>query len=159
MVPLWWCVSFLFSLSFPTFPVSVQVGALRPVSHCFSLRYINSTIHLAQQIRTSQISRVYNHATPQAKPADRSAWWRRARLDRDGTLTLRSRQLRWWLLTLGLEAHANPRTRTANLSYRVATKWDVSKGEYRNKRRAGLGDAAEARAHWSVNYNLPEVAG
>jgi hypothetical protein len=95
----------------------------------------------------------------QAKPADRSAWWRRARLERDGTLTVRSRKLQWWLLTLGLEAHANPRTRTANLSYRVATKWDVSKGEYRNKRRAALGEAAEARAHWWVDYKVPEVAG
>lgn len=74
-------------------------------------------------------------------------------------MTLRSRKLRWWLLTLDLEAQGNPRLQTSNLSFRVATKWDMYRGQIRNKKRVPLGSGAEARIHYSVNYNLPEIEG
>ena len=145
------------------------------------------------------------------KPAGEARWWRRARVDSRGELTLRSTKLRWWVFTLDLEGHANPLTRTTNMSFRrvagvggrawlvaarpwccggercrktqpthppsatplpppspppppllvrrVATKWDISRGQWRNKRRVALGDGTEARVHWAVNYNLPEIEG
>jgi hypothetical protein len=76
-----------------------------------------------------------------------------------GEVALRSRKLRWWVFALDLEGHVNPLTRTTNASFRLGTKWDAARGELRNKRRVALGDATEARVHWSVNYNLPELAG
>lgn len=54
----------------------------------------------------------------QVKPVSPGAPWRRLRLDSEGTVTLRSRKLQWWLLTLDLEGHANPLRRTSNLSFR-----------------------------------------
>lgn len=95
----------------------------------------------------------------QAKPSNPLAVWRRLKLDTVGTVTLRSRKLRWWLLTLDLEAQANPRLQTSNVSFRVATKWDMYRGQIRNKKRVHLGSATEARIHYSVNYNLPEIEG
>ena len=80
-------------------------------------------------------------------------------MDTSGEVALRSRKLCWWVFTLDLEAHVNPSTRSSHASFRVATKWDVERGSFRNKRRVTLGDATEGRVHWSVNYNLPEVAG
>lgn len=44
--------------------------------------------------------------------------WRRLRVDNSGTLTLRSRKLHWWLFTLDIIGHANPFSRTFDLSYR-----------------------------------------
>ncbi|PRW20457.1 hypothetical protein C2E21_8951 [Chlorella sorokiniana] len=87
------------------------------------------------------------------------AWWRRLRIDNSGTLTLRSRKLSWWLLTLDITGHANPFSKSFDLSYRVATKWDVTKGEYRNKKRMQLSDNMEARAHWTISYSLPAIEG
>ncbi|KFM25418.1 hypothetical protein F751_5959 [Auxenochlorella protothecoides] len=93
------------------------------------------------------------------KPVSPGAPWRRLRLDSEGTVTLRSRKLQWWLLTLDLEGHANPLRRTSNLSFRVATKWDMYRGQIRNKKRVALGSGSEARVHYTVNYNLPEIEG
>jgi len=80
-------------------------------------------------------------------------------METNGTVALRSRKLRWWLFTLDVQAGVNPVRRTTDASFRVATKWDVARGEYHNKKRVAMGDATEGRVHWSVNYNLPEVAG
>lgn len=74
-------------------------------------------------------------------------------------VTLRSRKLRWWVFTLDLEGHANPLTRSTTMSFRVATKWDMARGQIKNKKRIPLGDAAEARVHWAINYDLPEIEG
>ncbi|KAL4422544.1 hypothetical protein ABPG75_008741 [Micractinium tetrahymenae] len=93
------------------------------------------------------------------KPSRPDRWWRRLRVDNSGTLMLRSRKLHWWLFTLDVIGHANPLTRTFDLSYRVATKWDVARGEYRNKKRFELGEEAEARAHWTISYSLPAIEG
>lgn len=41
----------------------------------------------------------------------------------------------------------------------MATKWDVARGEYRNKKRFELGEEAEARAHWTISYSLPAIEG
>lgn len=80
-------------------------------------------------------------------------------MDSNGNLAVRSRKLHWWVLTLDLEGSVNPLQKTTAGSFRVATKWDIVRGEYRNKKAWSLGDATEGRIHWSVNYNLPEVAG
>ena len=45
------------------------------------------------------------------------------------------------------------------MSFRVATKWDVARGQIRNKRRLALGPGAEGRVHWAINYHLPEIEG
>lgn len=95
----------------------------------------------------------------QVKPVDKSSWWRRLRVDSSGNLAIRSHKLHWWVLTLDLEGSINPIQKTTAGSFRVATKWDIVRGEYRNKKAFRLGDATEGRIHWSVNYNLPEVAG
>jgi hypothetical protein len=95
----------------------------------------------------------------QVKPISEESWWRRLRVSTAGNITLRSRKLQWWVITLDLEGVANPIHRTSSASFRVATKWDLSRGEYRNKRKMQLGDATEGRVHWHVNYNLPEVEG
>jgi hypothetical protein len=87
------------------------------------------------------------------------SWWRRLRVTTSGNVTLRSRKLQWWVITLDLEGVSNPLLCTSSASFRVATKWDLSRGEYRNKRKMQLGDATEGRVHWHVNYNLPEVEG
>lgn len=58
--------------------------------------------------------------------------------------------------------HTTPHTNAPphpHPSCSVATKWDVTKGEYRNKRRLELGPKAEARAHWSISYSLPAIEG
>lgn len=93
------------------------------------------------------------------KPASEDSWWRRLRVSTAGNVTLRSRKLQWWVITLDLEGVTNPLLRTSSASFRVATKWDLSRGEYRNKRKMQLGDATQGRVHWHVNYNLPEVEG
>jgi hypothetical protein len=93
------------------------------------------------------------------KPVDRMQRWRRLRLDSSGDITVRSRKLRWWVFTLDLQGTVNPLRRTSDASFRLATKWDLARGQYHNKRRVNLGEATEGRVHWGVNYNLPEVAG
>ncbi|KAI7839112.1 hypothetical protein COHA_007117 [Chlorella ohadii] len=101
-----------------------------------------------------------NTAALVIKPSSgEAAWWRRLRIDNSGTLTLRSRKLSWWLFTLDVTGHANPFSKSFDLSYRVATKWDVTKGEYRNKKRLQLNDDIEARAHWTISYSLPAIEG
>ncbi len=56
---------------------------------------------------------------PQIKPSSgEAAWWRRLRIDNSGTLTLRSRKLSWWLFTLDVTGHANPFSKSFDLSYR-----------------------------------------
>lgn len=56
---------------------------------------------------------------PQIKPSSgEAAWWRRLRVDNSGTLTLRSRKLSWWLFTLDVTGHANPLSKSFDLSYR-----------------------------------------
>ena len=122
-------------------------------------RFVRSVLRTAGlDVQTcTQISDLLHAA--QAKPSNPLAVWRRLKLDTVGTVTLRSRKLRWWLLTLDLEAQANPRLQTSNVSFRVATKWDMYRGQIRNKKRVHLGSATEARIHYSVNYNLPEIEG
>ena len=59
------------------------------------------------------------HTHSQLKPSHPEGQpWRRLRVDNSGTATLRSRKLRWWLLTLDATAHANPLQRTFDVSYR-----------------------------------------
>jgi len=65
------------------------------------------------------------HACLQIKPTGDSQKWRRLRIDNSGTLTLRSRKLHWWLFTLDVIGHANPFTRTFDLSYRCSLWWWV----------------------------------
>lgn len=48
---------------------------------------------------------------------------------------------------------------STNLGFRVATKWDVARGQIRNKRRVAMGPGAEARVHWALSYHLPEIEG
>lgn len=55
---------------------------------------------------------------PQVKPVSLQAPWRRLRVDDTGTVQLRSKKLQWWLLTLDMEGHVNPRTRTSSLNWR-----------------------------------------
>lgn len=54
----------------------------------------------------------------QVKPAAAHRLWRRLRVDTTGTLTLRSQKIRLWLFTLDVTAHANPRARSFDFSYR-----------------------------------------
>lgn len=56
----------------------------------------------------------------QLKPADEGQPWRRLRVDNAGTLTLRSRKLHWWVFTLDVTGHANPLSKSFDLSYRRA---------------------------------------
>ncbi|KAI3430283.1 hypothetical protein D9Q98_004879 [Chlorella vulgaris] len=100
-----------------------------------------------------------NTAALVIKPSRSGQLWRRLRIDNSGTMTLRSRKLQWWLFTLDVIGHANPLSRSFDLTYRLATKWDISRGEYRNKRRYDVSPKTEARAHWSISYSLPAVEG
>ena len=93
------------------------------------------------------------------KPTNKKQWWRRLRIETTGDITVRSRKLSWWVFTLDLHGMANPRHGTSDLSFRVATKWDLSRGEIKNKRNMALGEATEGRLHWNLNYNLPELEG
>ncbi len=98
------------------------------------------------------------------KPADRGAWWRRARADSRGALTLRSRRLPLFgVLVLDLAARVAPLAPAGEprwgAEWRVATRWDALRGEARNKKRLALGPATEGRVHWSVSYDLPHLAG
>lgn len=93
------------------------------------------------------------------KPSSLTAPWRRLKMDSSGTLTLRSRKLSWWVFTLDLHGHTNPFKKTTDLSFRVATKWDISAGEIKKKRKVPLTEGAEGRVHWSVNYSMPAIEG
>lgn len=63
------------------------------------------------------------------------------------------------MFTVDLQAGWNALDRTTDASFRVATKWDLTRGQYHNKKKVALGDATEGRVHWCVNYSLPELAG
>ena len=76
-----------------------------------------------------------------------------------GDISLRSRKLHWWVFTLDLQGEVNPITKTKDVSFRVATAWDVASGRYQNKKKIQVTDGIEARVHWNVNYDLPEVSG
>jgi hypothetical protein len=93
------------------------------------------------------------------KPVDRSQWWRRVRLSNDGVVSVRSRKLQWWMFTLDLQADVNPVQRTKDVSFRVATAWDISAGKLHKKSKVHLIDGASSTIHWSVNYDLPEIQG
>eukprot|EP00887_Chlorella_sp_A99_P000377 scaffold13.g377.t1 len=94
------------------------------------------------------------------KPAQGSRFWRRLRIDSQGTVQLRCPKIPVLrVLTMDIEGHANPFTRHSNIAFRLGTKWDPSRGQIRHKRRWALGDATEARLHWAVNYHLPEMEG
>jgi hypothetical protein len=95
----------------------------------------------------------------QAKPVDATKWWRRMKVTHKGDISLRSRKLHWWVFTLDLQGEINPLTKTKDISFRVATAWDVSSGRYQNKKKIQLTDGIEARVHWNVSYDLPEVSG
>lgn len=108
---------------------------------------------------TYSIAKAESSGTLVVKPADRNSPWRRLKVDRNGTFTLRSRKLSWWVFTLDLHGHANPFKGTRNLSYRLATKWDINAGEIKRKKLIPLTDGAEGRIHWSVNYSMPSLEG
>jgi hypothetical protein len=95
----------------------------------------------------------------QAKPTDSTAWWRRAKLTHHGDISLRSRKLRWWVFTLDLEGEVNFLRQTKDLSFRVATAWDITQGRYQNKKKISVMDGVDGRVHWNVNYDLPELSG
>ena len=93
------------------------------------------------------------------KPVDRHQWWRRVRVNHKADISLRSRKLKWWVFTLDLEADLNPVRRTRDLSFRVATAWDVAGGKYQKKSRFHPCDGASVAVHWNVSYDLPEMKG
>lgn len=95
----------------------------------------------------------------QAKPLNRNQWWRRFKVENNGNVSIRSRKLKWWLFALDLEGEINPIKRSRDISFRLATTWDVSGGRYENKKKVHIVDGLEGRMYWSVDYNLPEVTG
>ncbi|GAB4815281.1 hypothetical protein N2152v2_002327 [Parachlorella kessleri] len=79
---------------------------------------------------TYSIAKAESSGTLVVKPADRNSPWRRLKVDRNGTFTLR-----------------------------LATKWDINAGEIKRKKLIPLTDGAEGRIHWSVNYSMPSLEG
>ena len=80
-------------------------------------------------------------------------------MQNDGEVSVRSRKLNWWIFTLDLQGEINPIKNTRDLSFRLATTWDVSSGRYENKKKLKMMDGVEGRMSWNVNYNLPELSG
>lgn len=76
-----------------------------------------------------------------------------------GDISVRSRKLKWWVFTLDLEGEVNFLRQTKDLSFRVATTWDITQGRYQNKKKINLMDGVDGRVHWNVNYDLPELSG
>jgi len=95
----------------------------------------------------------------QVKPASTERWWRRVRVTHTGNISLRSRKLTWWVFALDLQGEVNPMTKAKDVSFRVATAWDVAGGRYQNKKKVKVTDGVEGRVHWSINYDLPELSG
>ncbi|KAI8103714.1 hypothetical protein M9435_005048 [Picochlorum sp. BPE23] len=93
------------------------------------------------------------------KPASAEKWWRRVRVTHTGNISLRSRKLTWWVFAVDLQGEVNPITRAKDVSFRVATAWDVTGGRYQNKKKLKVTDGIEGRVHWSINYDLPELSG
>lgn len=128
-------------------------------SHCFFLFFKSRCGPLIVGVDGVHSPLGESMASLVVKPKERKHWWRRLRVDTTGDVQLRSRKLTWWLFTLDLHGVVNPMHKTSDVSFRIATKWDLSRGEIKNKRQIALGEATEGRLHWNVNYNLPEVAG
>lgn len=72
---------------------------------------------------------------------------------------MRSRKLQWWVFTLDLQGELNILRKTRDISFRVATAWDITQGRYQNKKKFKVVDGVDGRVHWNVNYDLPELSG
>lgn len=130
--------------------VACCTGVLYSLPGFFCLFLVYSLFGLLDDFRWENV---------QAKPTDSSAWWRRAKVTHNGDISVRSRKLTWWIFTLDLEGEANFLRQTKDVSFRVATAWDITQGRYQNKKKVNIMDGVDGRVHWNVNYDLPEFSG
>ena len=94
-----------------------------------------------------------------AKPADREFLLRRVRVEQSGDVSVRSRKLKVWVLTLDAEAVVNPLKKTGDCGFRLATTWDATGGRVERNSKFEAMEGLRVGVTWAVNYSLPEVTG